>query len=350
MNNEIASILRLNGWAGRVVLLVYGIGTTFVAVLNLGGMIYPSLGLIAIALLWAGLTMLGLSRAEPLPILWTVGIIEVVVVTTAISSWNIVDPKNAHYATWPLGAMTFLLFVLALRGRRGFAWIGFASLALVSVLVAIIAHLELGAVISDLLRQSATLVIGTLFAIALRRATSTITSIQSSQLSRVAVAAATETATREREAQNTRLEQDARPALEKIISTQPFTAQDLQEFAALAATLRGGVQPAGSSGTSIAEAVRSARMRGLGVALIDDRWTPLGEADRKRVEAALLPLLANTSQGTITVRLSPDDREEIAVIVVEENDVYRRVIVNGGVTAGDVMGDEPQVPAQQPQF
>ena len=118
MNNEIASILRLNGWAGRVVLLVYGVGTTFVAILNLNGMIYPSLGIIAIALLWAGLAMFGLSRTEPLPILWTVGIIEVVVVTTAVSSWNIVDFENAHYATWPLGAMTFLLFVLALRGRR----------------------------------------------------------------------------------------------------------------------------------------------------------------------------------------------------------------------------------------
>ena len=350
MNTDITSILRLNDWTGRVILIFYGVGTTIVAVLNLTGLIIPALGVLALVLLWFGLYVLSRPDKEPFSLVSTWVVIAVVAAVTAISSWNIADVENPGYSTWPLGAMTFLLFVLALRGRRGFAWIGFAALAAVSIVVAVIGNLDMASTVSGLLRQSATLVIGTLFAIALRRATATITSIQSSQLSRVAVAAATETATKEREAQNTRLEQDARPALEKIISPQPFTPQDLQEFASLAATLRGGVQPAGSSGTSIAEAVRNARMRGLGVALIDDRWTPLGEADRKRVEAALLPLLANTSQGTITVRLSPDDREEIAVIVVEENDVYRRVIVNGGLTASDITVEDPRMPETQQQF
>ena len=100
---------------------------------------------------------------------WTLGIIGVVSATTAITSWNVLTPENPGYATWPLGAMTFLRsFVLALRGRRALAWVGFAAVAVISVVLAIVAGQEAIRVINDVLRQSATLVIGTLFAIVLR--------------------------------------------------------------------------------------------------------------------------------------------------------------------------------------
>jgi hypothetical protein len=227
--------------------------------------------------------------------------------------------------------MTFLLFVLALRGRRGLAWIGFLSLAVVTILAAVLVGQDVVGAIYNVARQSATLVIGTLFAIVLRRATLTISSIQSSQLSRAAAASVAATASRERDAQNARLEQDALPALQRIISTEPFSTEDLRSFAALAATLRGGTQPTSSSGTRIADAVRQARVRGLNVTFIDDGGTPLTAADRSSVEVALLPLLEGIAVGSITVRLSPDDAEEIATIVVEENGVYRRVLVTGAV-------------------
>lgn len=333
MQSEIASILRLNGWAGRVVLIAYGLGTTVVAVLNLPGLIVPELGVVALALLWAGLAILGLSQGEPLGLGWTLGVIGITTTVTAISSWNVVNPADPGYATWPLGAMTILLFVLALRGRRGLAWIGFLALAAVSIAVALVGGQDVMRVVNDILRQSATLVIGTLFAIVLRRATQSISSIQNSQVSQAAVAAAGATAARERDEQNSRLEQDARPALERIISTEPFSDDDLRAFNALAATLRGGIQATGSTGTRIADAVRSARVRGLAVTFIDEGGTPLSAEDRGRVETALLPLLTDIPQGSVTVRLSPDGSDEIATIVVEEGGIYRRILVTGAVEA-----------------
>lgn len=327
MNTEITTILRLNGWAGWLVLGLYGIGTTVIALLNLQGLIVPALGVVALVLLWAGLIILGLPNAEPLELRSTLGLVVIVSATTAITSWNVLDPANPGYATWPLGAMTFLLFVLALRGRRGFAWIGFSALALVSVIVALAMDLELARVINDVLRQSATLIIGTLFAIVLRRATQTITAIQNNQLSRATLAAASQAATRERAAQNARLERDARPALERIIADEPLSYEELKHFALLESTLRDGIRATGFSGENIAEAARQARERGLRVVLLDDRGLDLPNEDRQRIEAALLQQLEETTEGSITARLSPDDRDEIATIVVEENGEYRRVVV-----------------------
>lgn len=327
MNSEITTILRLNGWAGWLVLGLYGIGTTVIGVLNLGGLIVPGLGILALALLWVGLLILGLPNGEPLELRSTLALVLVVSATTAISSWNVANPDEPGYATWPLGAMTFLLFVLALRGRRGFAWIGFGALALVSIIVSMVTDQDLARVVNDVLRQSATLIIGTLFAIVLRRATQTITAIQNNQLSRATLAAATSAATRERAAQNARLERDARPALQRIIDDEPVTEEELRHFALLESTLRDGIRATGFSSERVAEATRVARVRGLRVVLLDDRGTELDPEGRQRVEDALLEQLEQTSEGSITARISPDDRDEIATIVVEEAGEYRRVVI-----------------------
>jgi hypothetical protein len=327
VNSEIGSLLHLNGFAGRIVLAVYGIGTAIVAVLNLNGLVVPAFGIVSLVLFGFGLAFLALGQGEPIGIGWTGGILAAVVTVTAISSGNILNPENPGYATWPLGAMTFLLFVLALRGRKALAWIGFAAVAAVSIALAVAAGSDVFRVVNDVARQSATLVIGTLFAIVLRRATQTIAAIQSRELSRTTVEAAAATASREREAQNLRLEQDARPALERIIAPQPFSPQELQSFASLSATLRGGTQPVGSSGSGIADAVREARMRGLSVTLLDDRGTALPAEVIGRLEDALLPLLTSMAQGSVSVRLNPEGGADIATIVVEENGLYRRMVL-----------------------
>lgn len=327
MNSELTTILRLNGWAGWLVLGIYGLGTSIIAVLNLGGLVVPPLGVLALALLWSGLLVLGLPNNEPLELRSTLALVLIVAATTAISSWNVADPSAPGYATWPLGAMTFLLFVLALRGRRGFAWIGFTVLAIVSVVAALATDQDVVRVINDVLRQSATLIIGTLFAIVLRRATQTITAIQNNQLTRATMAAATTAASKERAAQNARLEKDARPALQRIIDDIPLSHDELRHFALLESTLRDGIRATGFSSERVAEAARTARVRGLRVVLLDDRGTELGDEDQVRVEDALLQQLDETTEGSVTARLSPDDRDEIATIVVEEAGEYRRVVV-----------------------
>ena len=327
MQTDITSILRLNDWAGRVVLAFYGVGTAIVAVLNLSGLIFPWIGVVGILLLWGGLFVLGRPDVEPFRLSRTITVIAIVGVVTAISSWNIADVDNPGYSTWPLGAMTFLLFVLAQRGRRGWAWIGFGVLAGIALIVGVFTAQDTLMVLNDVVRQAATLLIGTLFALVLRRSSQTITSIQANQLTRTTVAAASAAATRERAAQNARLERDARPALERILQPEPLSEDEQQHFLLLEATLRDGIRASGFSSERIAEATREARERGLTVVLLDDRGSELVDGERALVEAALLVQLETTAEGAITARLSPHDRDELATIVVEEGGEYRRVVI-----------------------
>lgn len=327
MNTDVTSILRLNDSAGLVVLIFYGIGTSTVAILNLQGMLVPWAGGACIALLWAGLLILARPDREPFGLRSTVTIVVIVAVAIGLSSWNIADRLNPGYATWPLGAMTFLLFVLALRGRRRWAWVGFAALALVSFVSALITATPLLSVVNDVVRQSATLLIGTLFALVLRRASQTISAIQANQLARTTIAAATAAATRERAAQNARLERDARPALQRILSKQPLTDEELRGFLLLESMLRDGIRATGFSSDRIARATREARERGLTVVLLDDRGGDLVPEEQEQVETALMGQLNATAEGSITARLSPHDRGELATIVVEEGGAYRRVVI-----------------------
>ena len=327
VNTDITSLLRLNDWSGRVVLIFYGVGTTIVATLNLGGLILPGFGIAALALLWVGLAVLARPDEEPFMMRSTLAVIAIVVVTTSISCWNIANVMMPGYATWHLGAMTFLLLVLALRGRRMMAWIGFCLLFLISFVTALFTAQDALMVFNDCARQAATLLIGTLFALVLRRSGQTITAIQNNQLTRATIAAATAAATRERAIQNARLERDARPALERILAPEPLSPDELRHFALLESMLRDGIRATGFSSDRLAEATRLARERGLTVVLLDDRGSELTEDERERVESALLEQLESTADGAITARLSPHDREELATIVVEEGGEYRRVVV-----------------------
>jgi hypothetical protein len=328
MQTDITSMLRLNDWAGRIVLAFYGVGTAIVAILNLQGLIFAWIGLLSILLLWLGLAILARPDQEPFRLSSTIAVIGIVAAVASISSWNIADVVDPGYATWPLGAMTFLLFVLALRGRRGWAWIGFGVLAAIYGLVGVLSAQDAIMVINNVTRQAGTLLIGTLFALVLRRSSQTITAIQANQLTRSTVAAASAAATRERAAQNARLERDARPALERILQPEPLSPAEQQHFQLLEATLRDGIRATGYSSERIAAATREARERGVTVVLLDDRGSELVDGERDLVEAALLEQLTTTARdGAITARLSPHDRDELATIVVEEGGEYRRVVV-----------------------
>lgn len=327
MNSEITSVLRLGDWAGRVVLTFYGVGTTIVAVLNLRGLIFPWLGIVALVLLWAALVLLARPDREPFSLITTLVIVGLTTTLTGISCWNIANPSNPGYATWPLGAMTFIFLVLALRGRRDWAWIGFGLMAAITIVVGVFGDRDTFSVVYDVVRQSATLAIGTIFGLTLRRSSQAITALQSNQLTRATVAAATAAASRERAAQTARLERDARPALERILRPEPLSDEEREHFRLLESTLRDGIRATGFSSERIASAAREARERGLTVTLLDDRGSELVDGERDLVEAALLDQLTSTAEGAITARLSPHDRDELATIVVEEGGEYRRVVV-----------------------
>ncbi len=327
MQYNVDSIVHLTDMRGRILLAIYGAGTTFVAVLNLDGLFNPLQGIVALALLWVALIILAIPGTRPFSLASTLSVVVLGAAITAVSSWNIVDLTATGYATWHMGAVTFLMLVLAIRGRGRFAWIGFALFAAITITWSIFDEGDTLIGVNLAARQAATLLIGTLFAALLRRSRLTISAIQASQLSRAASEAATDAETHERSQHYARLETEARPALERIAHGAPFTPTELEQFALLEASLRDGIRAAGLSSSALAIETRAARERGVHVILLDDRGSDLGEHERNLVESALTEQLRATELGTITARLSPYERDEIATIVVDEGGTFRRVVV-----------------------
>lgn len=327
MKPDVTGTISLTDLRGRILLVFYGGGTTLVALVNLQKLDVPALGLGALVLLWIALSFLGLSGPEGLGLSRCLAVLGLVVAMALASAWNISDVENPGYSNWYLGAITFVLLVLAVRGRVGFAWAGFGVLAGVSLLSTIATGQSLGGAAGDLARQAGTLLIGTVFALTFRRSARIIRTIQSRQVDRIASDAAIAAAAHERALQSARLERFARPALERIAGGAPLTESERRSMALLEAELRDGIRAAGFNTPSVVRAVRGARERGVHVVLVDDRGQSLPEDDTERVEDALLHELRRAGGGRVTARLSPYDSDEVATIVVAEGDAYRSVIV-----------------------
>jgi len=327
VNGSFTAILRLEDGRGRVILIMYGLATTLVASINLTGLVKPVLGIVALTLLWIALALLTFPGAEPYGIVSTFAVVGLVIVITLISSWNLADPTHPVYANWHLGASTFVLLVVLLRGRRLIAWTAFTTFASITLLASATTARGIGEGINDVLRQAATLFIGTLFALILSRTSRIITALQEAQLRRRAAEAAIVATTKERAVQNARLDRVARPALERILGDAPFSPRELGEFVLLEAALRDSIRAAGFSSELIATEAWHARARGLQVILLDDRGAELADDDRQRVEDAVIAELRATTYGTVTARLSPAGRSDIATIVVDEVGQYRRIVV-----------------------
>jgi hypothetical protein len=217
--------------------------------------------------------------------------------------------------------------VLLLRGRRAIAWYAFAGFAAITIAAAVLVDENVVTAINACARQAGTLLIGTLFAIVLRRAARAIASIASTQVTRATRDAAVTTAIRERAVQNARLERDARPALRRLTSDQPLNEQELKAIALLEESLRDGITAAGFSGAQLASDIRFARNRGIRIVLIDDRGSELADRDQERVELALIQEIRMCRFGTVTARLSPRDSPELATIIVDEGGSYRSISV-----------------------
>lgn len=327
MKNDVTSILNLTGFGGRLLLVSYAIAMTLIAVLNMNKMTHPWLVALALVLLYGALFILALPSREPFAPKPTAAIIALVIAITCASAWNLGMPENPGYSNWHMGATTFVLLVLALRGRPWQAWGGYALFGAIEIVSYATTGIPVALGVNDVARQAATLLVGSLFAILLRRASRTITAIQASELSRVTASAATAASAQERELQVSRLERFARPALDRILSGTPLTKDERDNFALLEATLRDGIRAAGFSTEELASETRAARARGVHVVLLDDRGQELTPFERELVERALTDELRMIREGTITARLSPFEHDEIATIVVDENGAFKRVVV-----------------------
>ncbi|MFD1720122.1 hypothetical protein [Amnibacterium endophyticum] len=110
-----------------------------------------------------------------------------VLTTLSVGGWP-------GYAAWPLGASTFVALALTLRGRIGIAWLLLGGLALECVAWSLLAGAGPLPGVDLVVRHAGTLLIGTLFAVGLRRSAVSLAAYREAEREREAQRVATTTA------------------------------------------------------------------------------------------------------------------------------------------------------------
>lgn len=231
-------------------------------------------------------------------------------------SWQLTE--GGGYAQWFLGAGTTSYFYLALRGRITVAWVGFAALSAVILIWG--ATTPAGPVAALLLvgKQAPVLLVGTLFAVGMRRTGADIQRITDEDSARATAEAAAAATSVERQRRLAELDAAATPLLTRLVSGEPLTEEDRREFAIVEAELRDGLRARTLTVPSVVEAVRAARRRGVDVVLLDDSDPDhVAPTDLEAVTTRVADAVSTLTDGRIVARLLPPGRDEIATILVE---------------------------------
>jgi hypothetical protein len=294
--------------------------TTFDAVKN------PWPCVAALAIVAGAGVLVALPHEEPFPRRYAGYVALASTAATALISWQLPDSGSLGRESWHFGAISWLMFFLALRGRSGMAWLGFLGMAAVSEAWA----LDVGRSVADIPNQLQThagiLLVGTLFALALRRASARINGLN---LRSIDLAAAAASADAEREIRRERvaeLAEVATPLLARVSRSLTVSDDDRLDYILAEATLRDSVRARGLHLPEIISATTAARKRGVEVTLLDDRGGGLpSEKAMQLLTARITESLRNVSDGRLTIRLAPPGREVAASLVVESEGRSHRV-------------------------
>ncbi|WP_104130467.1 sensor histidine kinase [Cryobacterium sp. N21] len=274
------------------------------------------LGIFAFLALSSAAILVTGDAADPMPMIRTVGVLLLCTVAAVLMFFHIPSGPVGPFAHWHLGAITLLLVVLVARGRTGWAWAGYAMMAFSSIAVAVHTGLTVGDGLLQASRHAGTLLVGTLFAVALRHYSRNLDELYRDRLQRETFVARTGATTSERQVQVARLNALARPSLERLTRIDPVTDFQRDEFLLVEASLRDAIRARCLFVEPIIGAAWAARARGVEVVLLDD------SGDRPPASVALTAAIVGGEldrlmQGRLTVRVLPPGRPEFATIIVE---------------------------------
>ncbi|MGB6247283.1 hypothetical protein [Gordonia sp. (in: high G+C Gram-positive bacteria)] len=235
------------------------------------------------------------------------------------------DPFVRVLTFWPLSATTALCTYLCVRGRTLVAWASMLVAILVAGVWAIGVGQGFGYGISISLINLAPLLMSSFFAVTIRPAAREIYLLQGAGTEAAAAEAARRAALEERDRQLGRLDDRARPLLERLVDAAPLSTGEQDECGLVEARLRDSLRAPTFDVRSVADAARQARSRGVEVILLDDRG--LAGADdevRDRVIGGAVTALTSARTGTVTIRILPPRRRVLATVLqVTDDDVVR---------------------------
>ncbi|WP_084104562.1 hypothetical protein [Demequina sp. NBRC 110056] len=322
---DVSSLLYLGSRPALALVILFIAANAIFTFATIDVLIQPWQSYLAMVLVSGAGVLLARAHPDPFPRADTYAVLAVVVVSTALVATNLSDVDDLGRATWHLGSNTWLLFFLALRRRASMAWVGMALMAAITIAWADLSGRGLLAGVLMLNTHLGILLVGTLFALALRRTGRRIGSLERRSLAAAADQAEASAAEEIRRTRSAELAKLAVPLLDRIAAGAPFSADERARFRLAEARLRDGVRGRALMLPEVAQAASGARSRGVAVTILDDRGTLPAEGDAtERLIAACVGALENAASGTVTIRLVPAGRSTALTIVATEGDEVRR--------------------------
>lgn len=226
-------------------------------------------GRVALALILLTAVVLVLPWRYPLPaavVAWSIG---VVAFGTVAISWHLSPYGWPGWVSWNFGACTFLMFMLAVRGRFWWGGIGLVVMSLLTIHWTFTTTGDWWHGFDLTYRQLASYLAGGFFAVWMGRTARQIAQFQQADRRRVAAEQARDTTAEERRRQLERVRRLAGPALAQI-SDGDASALARREHGLLEGELRDQIRGRSLATGPLPAAVREARSRGADIALLDD--------------------------------------------------------------------------------
>jgi hypothetical protein len=337
---DVAKLLILTGPATQLLLALFVITQTVLFLSTAGDVARPWVSAFALILVNSVAVLITRPGPYPLKLNHALASVAVVAMSTALVSWELPTSGWPGYASWHLGANTFLLLGLGLRGRSGWAWVGMAGMVGVTILWTASTGRGLLTGVDLVDRQAGTLLIGTIFAIGLSRTAQRIDDFNATESRRAAEHAALQAGSEERVKQILRLGSDARPVLELIASPAPVALTQRREFLILEATLRDDIRARSLAREPLTAVAKNARRRGIGVLLLDDS-EPESYSDDQQIWIAswVASHLREMNRGTLTARVLPLGRSAVASIVIDSGEASRHFELRSSMQTIEIGSD-----------
>ncbi len=325
---DTTSVSALLGAGTRGAFLVYAlfaISNTAFAIVTLDRVASPWPVLGALVVINATALLLARRHPDPFPLLWSLGVVAAVAAATALISWQLIYVDSLGREMWHVFANTWMLFFLVLRGRTGFAWLGFLGMIGIHMVWASGHGASLVGELEYFQSDAGILVVASLFAVALRRVSRRINALNTRSVELSAATATAQVQKDTREARLGELTDLAGPLLQRVVDGPELTWEERTELLLAEATLRDSVRAPSLNVPEVVRVTAEARRRGVEVTLLDDRGEPLPTpAAQKMLNARVAECIGNVDSGRVAVRLSPPGRRVAASMVVETTGRVRR--------------------------
>ena len=324
---DVSTALGFGGWRAKGVgVLLLAIDSVFI-VADRTLIVAPVFTALSLALLAAAVWIVTLRARDPFPrsLALLVAAVPPAAAAAGFAGLPVVG-WGEGFATWFIGSGSFVLFALCLRGRVVDAVV---SHALVAVVAGIAVHSRTGSALDAapfVLRYTAVVLAAAVVRWTFVSALRTIHALREERAARASVEASVDSAGREREMRAALIRTIVDPVLDELATTDEPSPELRKRSAHAEASIRDLLRATALVAEPLTSAVGEARRRGVRVVLLDDSDSEHDVAVVERVVAAAAEAISARSAGTVTVRLLPPGRAELAT-VVGTDPVERRVVV-----------------------